>query len=148
MLEQVFEEVVVAVVDVRAHRSVASPSRPVGDIERPPGRPHPVTAARVLPPVACDHRRAPVSLYLVVLLGLATCLAVLGLAILSNAGAPAVPERTAVVRVEPGESLLDLAERMAPSADPTAVVNRIRELNALPNSSVQPGQPLRVPTDQ
>ena len=66
---------------------------------------------------------------------------------LSNAGPATVPDRTAVVRVEPGESLLDLAERMAPSADRTAVVERIRELNGLPNSSIQPGQPLRVPTD-
>jgi hypothetical protein len=151
MLEQVFEgseEVVVAVVDVPANRSVASPSRRAGDIQRPPGRPRPASAPRVLAPVACEHRRAPVPMYLVVLLGLATCLAVLGLAILSNVGAPTVPERTAVVRVEPGESLLDVAERMAPSADPAAVVDRIRELNALPNSAVRAGQPLRVPTDR
>jgi hypothetical protein len=137
----------VAVLDVSTNRSVASPSRRSGDIQRPPGRPRPASAPRVLAPVACDHRRAPVPTYLVVLLGLVTCLAVLGLAILSNAGAPAVPERTAVVRVEPGESLLDVAERMAPSADSAAVVARIRELNALPNTSVHPGQPLRVPTD-
>ncbi|HET9140135.1 LysM peptidoglycan-binding domain-containing protein [Actinophytocola sp.] len=136
-----------AVLDVPANRSVTSPARRVGEIERPPSRPRPASAPRVLAPVACDHRRAPVPMYLVVLLALATCLAVFALGILSNVSAPAVPERTAVVRVEPGETLLDVAERMAPSADPTAVVARIRELNALPNSTVHPGQPLRVPTD-
>jgi hypothetical protein len=147
--EQV-EEDVVAVLEAPTNRSVASPSRRTApDTERPRGRRAAVSAPRVLAPVACGHRRAPVPLSLVVAFAIAVCLAVVGLAILSNSvsGAPTVPHRTAVVRVEPGESLLDLARRVAPHSDPSAVVDRIRELNALPNSSLRPGQPLTVPSE-
>ena len=113
-----------------------------------PGRPG-VAAARVLSPVACGHRRAPLPLAWVVVLGIAVCLAVVGLGVLANAGAgaPSVPSRTAVVRVEPGESLLQLAERVAPHSDPAAVVDRIRDLNGLTGSLVRAGQPLTVPSE-
>lgn len=141
-----------AVLEASASQSVASPSKRVGqDTERPPGRPRrPATAPRVLAPVACGHRRAPVPLSLVVALGVAVCLAVIGLAVLANLGAPAssVPERTAVVRVAPGESLLELAERVAPGSDASAVVERIVELNGLSGSTVRPGQPLTVPVER
>ena len=60
-------------------------------------------------------------------------------------GATSVPERTAVVHVQVGESLLDVAERSAPDSDPEAVADRIRELNALPDAEVKPGQALVVP---
>jgi hypothetical protein len=119
---------------------------PLPDPTRPPGRRHPAAAPHVLPRVACDHRRAPIALPYLVALAVAVCLAVIGLAVLANMGSPAVPERTAVVRVEPGESLLELAERVAPGSDPHAVVVRIRELNGLGGSGVRPGQPLRVPS--
>jgi ABC-type antimicrobial peptide transport system ATPase subunit len=74
---------------------------------------------------------------------------VVGLGVLANAGSGAhtVPHRTAVVRVEPGEGLLDVAERVAPHSDASAVADRIRELNGLPDSAVRPGQPLTVPTE-
>jgi LysM domain-containing protein len=106
-----------------------------------------VPAGRVLAPVACGHRRAPVPLSLVVALGLAVCLAVIGLGVLANlgSGSPTVPSRTAVVRVEPGENLQELAERVAPGSDPSAVVDRIMELNGLTGASVRAGQPLTVP---
>ena len=139
-----------AVLEARTSRSVASPSRRIGqDTERPPGRRTEASAPRVLAPVACGHRRAPVPLSLMVALGVAVCLAVIGLAILSNAGsgAPTVPDRTAVIRVEPGESLTELAQRVAPHSDPAAVVDRIRQLNALTDSSLRPGQPLTVPSE-
>ncbi|HEV2783161.1 MAG TPA: LysM peptidoglycan-binding domain-containing protein [Actinophytocola sp.] len=134
----------------RSPRAVASaPRTAAADTARPPGRRSPASAPRVLAPVACDHRRAPISLSLIAVLALAVCLAVVGLAILGNAGSGAstVPNRTAVVRVEPGESLLELAERVAPRSDPAAVVERIRELNGLSGSEVRPGQPLRVPSE-
>lgn len=141
-----------AVLEASESRSVASPARRVRqDTERPPTRrpAHAAPAPRLLTPVACGHRRAPVPLSMVMLLAAAVCLAVVGLGILANAGAgsPAVPERTAVVRVEPGESLLQLARRVAPHADPAAVVDRIRDLNDLSDSSLRPGQPLTVPTE-
>jgi hypothetical protein len=133
-----------------AVKPVPAPARTAGhDPARPPTRRRPVSAPRVLAPVACDHRRAPISLSLVIALAVAVCLAVIGLAVLANAGAGSadVPQRTAVVRIEPGESLLQLAERVAPRSDPGAVVDRIRELNGLSNSAVRPGQPLTVPVE-
>jgi hypothetical protein len=86
----------------------------------------------------------------VVALGVAVCLAVIGLTVLANLGSPAstVPQRTAVVRVEPGESLLQLAERVAPGSDPSAIVNRIMQLNGLTGSAVRAGQPLTVPVEK
>ncbi|OLF13142.1 hypothetical protein BLA60_04885 [Actinophytocola xinjiangensis] len=78
--------------------------------------------------------------------GAAVCLAVIGLGALAGAGAVDVPARTEVVRVQPGETLSDLAARMAPSSDRGAVVDRIRELNAL-DAGLRPGQPLRVPAE-
>ena len=135
-----------AVLEASASRSVASRARrAVVDPTRPAGRHTP--AARTLAPVACGHRRAPVPLSLVVALAVAVCLAVVGLAALANlgAGSSSVPARTAVVRVEPGENLTELAQRVAPGSDPSAVVARIRELNGLSGSAVKAGQPLTVP---
>jgi hypothetical protein len=138
----------VAVLEASASQSVASPRRVRQDTERPPGRS--TAAPRVLAPVACGHRKAPVPLSLVVALGVAVCLAVIGLAMLANLSAPgsSVPQGTAVVRVEPGESLLQLAERVAPGSDSAAVVERIMELNGLTGSTVRAGQPLAVPVER
>jgi predicted Zn-dependent protease len=87
---------------------------------------------------------------LMLALGVAVCLAVIGLVVLSNAfaGAPSVPDRTAVVRVEPGENLVELAHRVAPGSDTGAVVDRIRALNGLESSAVRAGQPLTVPVER
>jgi hypothetical protein len=117
---------------------------------RPPGRHRAAEAPRALAMVACEHRRAPLPLSWVLALGVAVCLAVVGLGLLANAGAGGghIPHRTDVVRVQPGESLLDLAERVAPASDPAAVVERIRVLNGLTDSAVRPGQPLTVPAER
>lgn len=61
---------------------------------------------------------------------------------------PAVPERTSVVRVGAGETVWDVAARVAPQSDPRAVVERMRELNGLVGSAVEPGQQLTVPTER
>lgn len=140
-----------AVLEASAHRSTRARSvaaAPPRDSTRPSRR-EVVLSERVLAPVACEHRRAPVPLGLMVALGLAVCLAVVGLGVLAgaSAGSPTVPARTAVVRVEPGENLLQVAQRVAPHSDPAAVVDRIRDLNGLPNSSVHAGQPLTVPSE-
>ncbi|OLR95234.1 hypothetical protein BJP25_07915 [Actinokineospora bangkokensis] len=72
--------------------------------------------------------------------------AVVGLGAFAGSVAGAdVPRTTTVVRVQPGETLSGLAERMAPGSDTAAVVDRIRELNALPDGSIRSGQPLTVP---
>lgn len=57
----------------------------------------------------------------------------------------AVPDRTAVVQVRGGESLGDVAARVAPGVDTWQVVDRIVDLNALSESAVHPGQTLVVP---
>jgi hypothetical protein len=74
----------------------------------------------------------------------AACAAVYGLGLLAGASSPSLPSSTTVVRVQPGESLWELAGRVAPSSDRSAVVERIRELNGV-EGAVQPGQPLTVP---
>jgi predicted Zn-dependent protease len=78
--------------------------------------------------------------------GLVAAVAVIALSLLRAAAADdGVPERTAVVEVRSGESLWELAERVAPQSQPQAVVERIRQLNGMHGSTVHPGQPLLVP---
>jgi hypothetical protein len=49
------------------------------------------------------------------------------------------------VTVDPGESLWQLAEMIAPTADPRDVVADIVSLNNLSSGDVQPGQRLAIP---
>ena len=51
----------------------------------------------------------------------------------------------ATVTIQPGESLWDVAERVAPTADPRDAVRRIMDLNRLQSAVVQPGQRLALP---
>ena len=113
---------------------------------RPPTRARRVGAPHVVAAPRCARRR-PVPLSVVLgLAGLAAG-AVYGLGLFAGsvAGGADVPATTTVVRVLPGESLSELAGRMAPGSDTDAVVDRIRELNRLSDSSVRSGQPLTVP---
>lgn len=122
----------------RAHRVPA---------RRPPTRRHPAGAPRVLTRAACATRRARLSVAWVLVVASVSCAAVVGLGALSDAMAPAVPSSTTVVRVKPGESLWELAGRVAPGVDASAVVARIKELNGV-EGAVQPGQPLTVPVER
>jgi hypothetical protein len=56
-----------------------------------------------------------------------------------------VPATTGVVQVHAGESIWQVARRVAPSADPGAVAARIVELNDLGSPSVRGGQVLVSP---
>ncbi len=56
-----------------------------------------------------------------------------------------MPDRLAVIRVEPGETLQHLATRVAPDASTSQVVKRIRELNDLDSATVSAGQTLIAP---
>lgn len=56
-----------------------------------------------------------------------------------------VPDRLAVVRVQPGESLDDVAHRVAPDAPPHQVAERIQELNGLTSPALAAGQVLIAP---
>jgi hypothetical protein len=70
---------------------------------------------------------------------------VAGLSWLGRSPDPAIPERTAVVRVGAGETVWDVAARVAPRSDPRAVVERILQLNGLTDAEVVPDQQLQVP---
>lgn len=118
--------------------------------------PHRPAAPRTLPglspqrprpaQVRCGSvsRRPDRPAYLVIV-AVAT-LAVVGvLGLLGQAASARIPAETVVVRVGAGETLWDVAQRVAPESDPRAVVERIRQLNRTPGSAVQPGQQLRVP---
>lgn len=61
-------------------------------------------------------------------------------------GAPAaVPAELAVVQVQSGETLHQVAKRVAPDAPVGATVDRIRELNGLDTAALQAGQTLIAP---
>lgn len=109
---------------------------------RPLRLPAPPSAAavRCLPAVS-PHRRV-----LHVAVAVAVTLAVVGaLSWLGQTADAGVPAETAVVRVGAGETVWDVAQRVAPRSDPRVVVQRIRELNDMTGSAVQPGQQLQVP---
>jgi hypothetical protein len=74
-----------------------------------------------------------------------TLMVIAGLGWLGQRPDPAIPQRTAVVRVGAGETIWDVAVRVAPQSDPRAVVDRIRKLNGLADAEVAPDQQLRVP---
>jgi len=52
---------------------------------------------------------------------------------------------TGVVVVQPGESLWQIAQDIAPQADPRETVTTIRDLNGLGDTTVVPGQSIVVP---
>jgi LysM domain len=113
----------------------------------PPSRRRVVRMApRVVARPSCEPRQHLPVRWMVAIAGVA-CAAVVGLGALASTGEASVPDRTTVVRVEPGENLWDLAGRVAPGSDTSAVVDRIRDLNGGLTSGVTPGQPLTVPTE-
>jgi hypothetical protein len=111
---------------------------------RPPTRHRVAGAPRVLARRTCDAPEPRLSPVWVLVVAAAAFVAVVGLGMLASSVAPSVPSTTKVVRVMPGESLWELAGRVAPDSDPSAVVDRIRELNGV-EGAVLPGQPLTVP---
>jgi hypothetical protein len=128
-----------------AGRPMMQPRRPA-----PLRRPVALLAAPVVRPsvAACgpvSPRRGPRALLTAVLA--AGALAVFLLFLVVAGGDPTVPSGITVVEVWQGESLWELASRVAPESPPQEVVNRIRELNGMSGSFVHPGQPLLVPDD-
>jgi len=110
--------------------------------EPSPERPLPAQAQVLCAPVP---RRQGRSASLVVA-AVVTLAVIGGLGLLGQAASARIPAETTVVRVGAGETLWDVAQRVAPESDPRAVVERIRQLNGTPGSAIQPGQQLRVPT--
>ncbi len=62
-----------------------------------------------------------------------------------NASAESAPTTFVYVSIAPGQSLWQLAEQVAPHADPREVVADILALNGLQSADVQPGQELAIP---
>ena len=62
-----------------------------------------------------------------------------------QAGTAFTGPATSTVTVHPGETLWQIARRVAPQDDVRDTVDRIRELNALDTTVVQAGQRLIVP---
>ena len=96
------------------------------------------------------HGRRPVSTSVALMLAGVTALITLWLGTLAqvSGGHPAaagIPERLAVVQVQAGETLQQLARRVAPDSPAGTVVERIRDLNELESASVEAGQTLIAP---
>ncbi|MDT5115984.1 MAG: hypothetical protein QOE30_1723 [Mycobacterium sp.] len=128
-------------------------SRRPGQV-RPSGAPMRYRGAGVARSVT-PHRRRPVTLGTTVGLALMAGAITLWLGLVANLGqiangdsgssAAPVPDRLSVVQVEPGESLQDVAHRVAPEAPARQVADRIRELNNLHSPMLAAGQTLIAP---
>jgi len=100
-----------------------------------------------------SHRRRPITPATTVGLALLAALITVWLGVVAQFGgivgtgdssAP-VPDTLAVVQVQSGESLQQVAQRVAPDAAVGHVVDRIRELNQLESASLDAGQTLIAP---
>ncbi|TKG66750.1 LysM peptidoglycan-binding domain-containing protein [Prauserella endophytica] len=140
--------------EVREIGRVQHPGRVVrrprtGETRRPPTRARVVAGRRSARVATCAPRSAALRWPLLLALGAAVCLGLVGLGLFASSvaggGEATVPSGTAVVSVAPGDTLWDLAERSAPGSDPAAVVERIQELNGLTGARVDAGTPLVVP---
>ncbi|MGH4020313.1 MAG: LysM peptidoglycan-binding domain-containing protein [Pseudonocardiaceae bacterium] len=129
-----------------APQQVSSPPAP-RTRPRPVGLGPASGAVRVVEVAPCPASGPPHRAAGVLAAAVVTFAVVCGLAVLGGYGpnAPDVPGETSVVRVGAGETVWDVAERVAPRSDPRAVVQRIRELNGMAGSAVEAGGQLRVP---
>jgi hypothetical protein len=84
----------------------------------------------------------------VVAAALVTLAVVGGLGWVGQGARPGIPAERAVIRVGAGETLWDVARRVAPQSDQHAVVERIQQLNGMVGSAVAPGEQLQVPYGQ
>jgi hypothetical protein len=120
-------------------RSVAAPPRYRGTgvlMSTAPHRPRPITPATTV-------ALALLAALITVWLGLVAHFG--GMLHAGSDQAAQMPDRLAVVRVEPGETLQHLAARVAPEAPTGQVAARIRELNDLDSAAVTAGQTLIAP---
>jgi hypothetical protein len=121
---------------------------------RPAGAPLRYRGTGVLTSTA-PHRPRPITPATTVALALLAALITVWLGLVAHFGetlrggsdqmAGHMPDRLAVVRVEPGETLHHLATRVAPDAPIGQVAQRIRELNGLDSATVSAGQTLIAP---
>ena len=97
-----------------------------------------------------SHRRRPITPATTVLLALVAAGITVWLGLVAQFGgvtgadAP-VPPRLAVIQVQTGETLQQVAHRVAPDSPVGQVVERIRELNQLDSVALEAGQTLIAP---
>ncbi len=96
------------------------------------------------------HRRSRITPATTVLLALLAGVITVWLGLVAQAGGLVgehveAPSRLAVVQVQAGESLQQVAERVAPGVPVAHVVDRIRELNKLESAVLDAGQSLIAP---
>ncbi|MGV0834712.1 LysM peptidoglycan-binding domain-containing protein [Mycolicibacterium thermoresistibile] len=98
-----------------------------------------------------SHRRRPITPFGTVALALVAAGITVWLGLVAQLGGvvgaadAAVPTTVAVVQVQAGETLHQVAQRVAPQAPVADVVERIRELNQLESSALGAGQTLIAP---
>jgi 4-amino-4-deoxy-L-arabinose transferase-like glycosyltransferase len=137
------------------HPVVARANRPVARANRPvPARPSVAPLSyhgNAVPMSQAAHRRRPVSTSVTIALAVLAALITLWLGALAHlsgnrVAAPAgTADQLAVVQVQAGETLQQVARRVAPDAPVSQVVERIRALNKLDSVSVDVGQTLIAP---
>ena len=141
--------------------------RPVGTVIHRPVRMRPVRLVRsgdrrrpghvVMVParraaaVACVPRSRGASLgWLILTAGIVMLIVFAAGWLLSSGGGSSsvpVPSATTVVTIHSGETLWDVATEEAPSSSPQDVVDRIRALNSIADSTLYPGERLLVPVE-
>ena len=136
------------VVDRPRSRPVAA-SRRRSRAQRPAGAPGRYRGTGVLVSRA-SHRRRPITPAATVVLALIAGAITLWLGLVAQFGGVVgseaeMPARLAVVQVQAGESLQQVAQRVAPDAPVGDVVERIRELNELESVALDAGQTLIAP---
>ncbi|MBJ7340304.1 LysM peptidoglycan-binding domain-containing protein [Mycolicibacterium sp.] len=133
---------------LRPVRRTSTASRRGPQPHRPAGAPLNYRGTGVLMSRA-SHRRKPVTPLATVMLALVAAAITVWLGLVAQSGAqqsPAPsPARLAVVQVQAGESLEQLAQRIAPDASVGSVVDQIRDLNELDSAAVDAGQTLIAP---
>ncbi len=100
-----------------------------------------------------SHRRRPITPATTVGLALLAALITVWLGVVAQFGgvvgttgsSTPVPDTLAVVQVQTGETLQQVAHRVAPDAPVAHVIDRIRELNQLESASLDAGQTLIAP---
>jgi hypothetical protein len=97
-----------------------------------------------------SHRRRPITPATTVVLAVIAAAITVWLGLVAQFGgvvgeSAAVPDQLAVIQVQTGESLQQVAHRVAPEAPVSQVVDRIRELNQLQSVALDAGQTLIAP---
>jgi len=107
----------------------------------------PVISGQVLRPAQPGIKLTVRGRRLVALLALLPIVAAFLLIGTRSAQAETAMPATAIIKIEAGQTLWDVAVAIAPNEDPRATIWTIKALNGLQTSEVQAGQALLVPAN-